>query len=105
MMKKGKIVGVCACPVGIAHTYMAADAIEAAAKKLGFVSKIETQGSSGIDDKLTASDIEEAELVVIATAVKLVDEERFNGYENKILAVTLKDVIQNAEQLIKGKIG
>ena len=48
-----KIVGICACPVGIAHTYMAADAIEAAAKKLGYKSKVETQGSTGIEEKLS----------------------------------------------------
>lgn len=99
-MKKGTIVGVCACPVGIAHTYMAADAIEAAAKKLGYACKVETQGSSGIDDKLTRSDIEEADLILIATAVKLVDEERFEGYEEKILRVDLKEAIKNAERLI-----
>lgn len=105
MMKKGKIVGVCACPVGIAHTYMAADAIESAAKKIGCTSKIETQGSSGIDEKLTHLDIEDAELIVIATAVKLVDGERFDGYEDKILRVDLKEVIRNAEKLIKERLG
>lgn len=96
-----KLVGICACPVGIAHTYMAADAIEAAGKKLGYKCKIETQGSTGVEDKLSSKDIEEAEVIVLATAIKLNGEERLKGYEDKILKISLHDAISKSEELIK----
>lgn len=98
------VVGVCACPVGIAHTYMAADAIEAAAKKLGVKSKVETQGATGIEDKLSIKDLEEADLIIIATAVKLSDEERFEEFENKIIRISLKEAITKSGELIKEKL-
>ena len=65
-----KVIGVCACPTGIAHTYMAADAIEQAAKNMGYDYKVETQGSIGIEDRLTEQDIKEADLIIITAAVK-----------------------------------
>lgn len=99
-----KIVGICACPVGIAHTYMAADAIEAAVKKLGYKSKVETQGSTGIEEKLSAKDLEEADLVIIATAVKLQEEDRLNGFEDKTVRVTLKDAITKSKEIIEENI-
>lgn len=99
-----KIVGICACPVGIAHTYMAADAIEGAAKKLGYKSKVETQGSTGIEEKLSIKDLEEADLIIIATAIKLQGVDRLDGFEDKIVKVTLKDVISNAQVIIKERV-
>ena len=99
-----KVVGICACPVGIAHTYMAADAIEGAAKKLGHKSKVETQGSTGIEEKLSLKDLEEADLIIIATAIKLKEEERLNGFEDKTIKVTLKEAITRAGEIIKGRI-
>ncbi|MGL4450365.1 MAG: PTS fructose transporter subunit IIB [Sarcina sp.] len=95
------VVGVCACPVGIAHTYMAADAIEAAAKKLGVKSKVETQGATGIEDKLSMKDLEEADLIIIATAVKLSEDERFEKFENKIIRISLKEAIMKSQEVIK----
>lgn len=100
-----KIVAVCACPVGIAHTYMAADAIEAAAKKLGYKCKVETQGSSGIEDKLTSSDLEEAELIVMATAVKIEGEDRFTAYTDKTVNISLKDAITKSKDIMAEKLG
>lgn len=99
-----KIVGVCACPTGIAHTYMAADAIEAAAKKLGYKSKVETQGSIGIEDKLTIKDLEEADLIVISTAIKLRDSERFEGFEDKTIQVPLQTVIAKIDSIIEEEL-
>ena len=99
-----KIVGICACPVGIAHTYMAADAIEGAAKKLGYKSKVETQGSTGIEEKLSIKDLQEADLIIIATAIKLQEESRLDGFEDKIAKVTLKDAISNAQGIIKERV-
>ena len=78
-----KIVAICACPMGVAHTYMAADAIEDAANCLGYKVKVETQGASGIEDKLSLSDIKEADLIIIASAVKISQSDRLSGYEDK----------------------
>ncbi len=98
-----KIVGICACPVGIAHTYMAADAIEAAAKKLGAKCKVETQGSSGIEDKLSEAELSEADLIIVATAIKLTGEERLEGHKDKIINVSLQDAIAKIEEILKEK--
>lgn len=95
-----KIVAVCACPMGVAHTYMAADAIEEAGKKLGMTVKVETQGAGGIEDKLKPKEIAEADLIIFATAVKVSQIERFEEYEDKLVRVTLKEAINNSEAII-----
>lgn len=73
-----KIVAVTACPTGIAHTYMAADALKYAAEDLGYDFKVETQGSSG-NETLTQADIDEADAVVFAVSVNVRDRNRFAG--------------------------
>ncbi len=73
-----KVVAVTSCPTGIAHTYMAADALTYAAEELGIDFKVEPQGSSG-GDKLTAQDIAEADAVVFANGVPVRDRGRFAG--------------------------
>jgi len=73
-----KIVAITSCPTGIAHTYMVAEGLEKGAKKLGHIIKVETQGSVGVENRLTDAEIAEAELVVIAADVK-VDLSRFTG--------------------------
>ena len=73
-----KIVAVTACPTGIAHTYMAADALKYAAEDLGYDFKVETQGSSG-NETLTQADIEEADAVIFAVSVNVRDRSRFAG--------------------------
>ena len=75
---KKKIVAVTACPTGIAHTYMAADALKYAAEDLGYNFKVETQGSSG-NETLTQADIDEADAVVFAVSVNVRDRNRFAG--------------------------
>ena len=75
---KKKIVAVTACPTGIAHTYMAADALKYAAEDLGYDFKVETQGSSG-NETLTQADIDEADAVVFAVSVNVRDRNRFAG--------------------------
>lgn len=99
-----KVVAICACPMGVAHTYMAADAIEAAGRNLGYMVKVETQGASGIEDKLSKREIEEASLIIIASAVKIVDSDRLEGYEDKIIKVDLKKAINDSQTLIKENI-
>lgn len=93
-----KILAITSCPNGIAHTYMAAENIQKAAKKLGFEIKVETQGSIGIENELTAQEIEEADGIIIA-ADKTVDKSRFN---NKVVLETgVQDGIRKPEELIQ----
>lgn len=73
-----KIVAVTACPTGIAHTYMAADALKYAAEELGYDLKVETQGSSG-NETLSQTDIDAADAVIFAVSVNVRDRNRFAG--------------------------
>ena len=92
-----KVVGVTACPTGIAHTYMAAEALEQTGNKKGVGVKIETQGSGGAKNVLTADDIKDADVVIIA-ADKNVDLARFNG--KKLIKASTADAIHRSEGLI-----
>lgn len=74
-----KIVGVTACPTGVAHTNMAAKALVKTGEKLGHTIKIEKQGALGIQNKLTKQEIEEADVVIFAVEQKVREEERFEG--------------------------
>ncbi len=75
---KGLIIGVTGCPAGIAHTYLAAESLERAAKELGFEVKVETNGSIGVKNSPTAAEIARASAIVVACD-KQVDMARFNG--------------------------
>ncbi len=77
-----KIIVVTGCAVGIAHTYMAADAMEKVAKKRGIEVYIETQGSVGIENEVAAEDIRDADMVIVASDVGIEKPERF---EEKIV--------------------
>ncbi len=90
------VIGITACPSGVAHTFLAQQSIIDEAKKRGFNYKIETQGSEGQKNALTTQDINDADAIIIATGVSLEGMERFNGYENKIHHVGLQPVIKNA---------
>jgi fructose-specific phosphotransferase system IIB component len=74
-----KIVAITACPTGVAHTYMSAEKLEQAAKKMGYKINVEKQGAMGIEDRLSPKDIEEADLVILAVETAILEEERFNG--------------------------
>ncbi|MCP9311684.1 PTS fructose transporter subunit IIB [Liquorilactobacillus satsumensis] len=93
-----KIVGVSACTVGIAHTYLAQQKMEDAAKKLGDEIKIETQGTIGIENKLSANDIKEADIVILAIDVKISGEERFEN--KKKVKVSTETAIKSPNKLI-----
>ena len=73
-----KILAVTACPTGIAHTYMAAEKLNERAKELGITLKVETNGSSGVKNRLTDEEIKEAEAIIVAADTK-VDMARFDG--------------------------
>ena len=74
-----KIVGIAACTSGIAHTYIAKEKLVMAAKELGHEVHIETQGTIGTEDELTANDIEAADVVIIAADIKVGGKDRFKG--------------------------
>ena len=94
-----KLVAVCACTMGLAHTFMAAQALENAAKELGYDAKIETQGADGIQNQLTPEDIASADMIILAVAVKPQGYERFDNYD--IYEITMQDAIKNAKGVIR----
>lgn len=93
------IIGVTKCPVGVAHTYMAAEKLEATGKKLGHTMKIETQGSVGTENYLTEEDVKNADYVIIAADVEIENKERFNG--KKVLELNIKQVIKDPQGVIE----
>ncbi len=95
--KPVKLVAVTACPTGIAHTFMAAEALELKARELGYEIKVETNGSGGTKNMLTKKDIEEADGVIIA-ADKNVDMARFDG--KRMVQSKVSDGIHKPEALI-----
>ncbi len=92
-----KIVAVTSCPTGIAHTYMAAEALEMAAKEMRVDIKVETQGSVGVRNEITVEDLRQAQAVILACDTK-VSEDRFKGLP--IVRASVKDAISNPKSLI-----
>ncbi|MBU3217475.1 fructose-specific PTS transporter subunit EIIC [Clostridium estertheticum] len=92
------IVAITACPTGVAHTYMAAAALEKSAKELGVYIKVETQGASAPENVLTAKDIEAADIVIISAA-KEIDLSRFNG--KKLVEVSINKVVRDAKKVLE----
>ena len=93
-----EILGITACPTGIAHTYMAAEALENAGKEMGHLVKIETQGQSGVKNKLTKEEIRNAKAIIIAADIDI-DLSRFKG--KKILKAKVSDGIHKPKDLIE----
>ncbi len=94
-----KIVGISACPAGLAHTPMAAKALEKAGKELGYDVKIEQQGSMGQVNIITPEEAKAADLVIIASDQKITDMERFSG--KKVIRVDINICIKAPEAVIK----
>ncbi|EMF0104383.1 PTS fructose transporter subunit IIB [Enterococcus hirae] len=94
-----KIVGVAACTVGIAHTYIAQEKLENAAKKAGHEMHVETQGTIGIENELTPEQIKEADLVILAVDVKISGRERFEG--KRIIQVPTEIAVKSPNKLIE----
>ena len=92
------IVAVTACPTGIAHTYMAAEALEKKAKELGYQIKVETRGSGGAKNVLTEDEIAKAAAVIVACDTK-VPTDRFDGM--KVIVCQVSDGINKTEELVK----
>ncbi|MCY6369880.1 PTS fructose-like transporter subunit IIB [Clostridium ganghwense] len=93
-----KFLAVTACPSGVAHTYMAAEAIENAAKARGIEIKVETQGSIGIENEITMNDVKDADAVILTKDIGIKGKERFKG--KLIVNVGISDVVKNSDKLI-----
>lgn len=101
-----KLLGVTGCPTGIAHTFMAEEALKRAAAELGCIIKVETNGAIGVENALTKEDIEVADAIIVACD-KNVDMDRFNG--KPVIEVSVSDGINKAGELVQrcldGKVG
>ncbi len=95
------IVCVTACPTGIAHTYMAAEMLENTGEHMGIKMLVETNGAMGVENKLKASDIQDAIAVIIAADIH-VDMERFRG--KPLIEVPVSRAIHDAKGLIQNAI-
>ena len=93
-----QVLAVTACPTGIAHTYMAQEALEEKAKELGISLKVETDGSGGAKNVLTSKEIQECDAIIVA-ADKNVEMNRFNG--KPVIQVRVSDGINKPEELLK----
>lgn len=96
--KKYQILAVTACPTGIAHTYMAAESLEKTAKELGYTIKVETNGSGGDKNVLTAQEIEECDCIIVA-ADKDVKMARFDG--KPVIITKVANGIHKAKELLE----
>ncbi len=90
-------LGVTKCPLGIAHTYLAAEKLQEAANDLGVNIKVETQGTAGIENKITTEDIKKAKGVIIVADAKIEGKNRFVG--KNVLEVPIKDSLSDAKSL------
>ncbi|MTI69151.1 MAG: PTS fructose-like transporter subunit IIB [Firmicutes bacterium] len=94
-----KILAVTACPTGVVNTYMAAEALKKACKKFGLKIKVETQGSIGIENKITKNDTLDADAVILTKDIPIKNKERFKDLP--IIKVSVSDAIKKAESIIK----
>ena len=92
------IIGITACTAGIAHTYIAKEKIESAARELGHEVKIETQGTIGAENVLTEEDVKAADVVIIAADIKVSGVDRFKG--KAVVNVPISVVMKNPKSLI-----
>ena len=93
-----KVVAITSCPTGVAHTFMAAEALEEGAKEAGYTIKVETRGSVGAQNTLTAEEIAAADIVVIAADTQ-VDKSRFTG--KRLYSTSTKAAIHDAVKVLK----
>jgi len=93
-----KLLAITSCPNGIAHTYMAAESLQMAAKSLGFEMKVETRGSVGVENEITMQDVKEAHAIIIAADTN-VDRERFQGIT--IIDASVQEAIKNPKGLVE----
>lgn len=92
------LIAVTACPSGVAHTYMAAEAIETAAKAKGWNCSVETQGSIGIENELTAEQVAAADVVVLTKDIDIKNQERFEG--KMVVRIGVSDAVKRAAAIM-----
>lgn len=97
-----RFVCVCACPSGIAHTFMAAEQLKITLKKMGHECKVETQGAMGIENRITAQDVEQADAVILTNDVKIKEKERFLG--KPIFEFNSNTIIKKCNKVIDSMI-
>lgn len=95
------IVAITSCATGIAHTYMAAEAIKKICKKNGHTAKVETQGAMGLENKLSEKEIAAADYIIFANDVKIAKIERFDAYKDKIKQTSPHEVIKHPEIILE----
>jgi fructose-specific phosphotransferase system IIB component len=93
-----KILGVTSCPTGIAHTYMAAEALEKEAKARGHEVKVETQGSIGIENEITEKDLEGATVIILTKETAIKGQDRFKGIP--IVRVSIGNLIKKTGAIL-----
>lgn len=93
------IVAVASCPVGIAHTYMAAANLKKYAEQKGIEIKVETQGASGIENEITAEDIARADGAIVASDVKIKNQGRLDSIPT--LSVSVSEAVKDAKRVIE----
>lgn len=93
-----KIVGVTSCPSGVAHTYLAAEALILSGEKYHVDVIVETQGGAGIENRLSTRDINEAVCVILSNDIAISELERFKG--KKILRASVSDIIKKSDIMI-----
>jgi fructose-specific phosphotransferase system IIB component len=96
-----KIVAITSCATGIAHSYMAAEAITKTAKKMGHQVKVEIQGAMGIENALSDADIQNADVIVFANDVGITKIERFINVSEKIIRTNPHEVIHHSELILE----
>ncbi len=92
-----KFVAITACPTGIAHTYMAAEQLKKTAASMGHEIKVETQGSMGIENALTQSDIDGADAVILAADIAVEQVDRFEG--KRKIEVSVQNALKNPQAI------
>ena len=93
-IKNKKIVAICACTAGMAHTYIAKQKIKNEAKKRGWDCKVETQGAAGIDNVLTEQDLKSADVILLATDISIDNAERLEPFKN-VIKVSTGEAVKN----------
>lgn len=96
------IVAVTACPAGLAHTYMAAEAIKKAAIRLGHTIKVETQGSMGLRNELTPQEIAAADLIIFCVDMAVAKSERFKG--RQLYTCGVAQAVRDATGVVKAAV-
>lgn len=93
-----KVLAITSCPSGVAHTYMAQEALENTFTKAGHIIKVETQGLIGVENEITAEDLVDTDYVILMKGMSLKGEDRFKGITT--IRVTAGDAIKKTEQIL-----